>query len=353
MAIDWNELKENENMKDLVKEVTRIKDELTQEKQIEKAIESLDYLSTGVTLLNLAFSGEANGGMAKGHIYRLAGKSGTSKTFLSRSILAEAVANPEFNDYKLCYDDVEHGALMSTEKFFGERLAKRMKVFNSVSTNDFYTTLGKKLEDGEKVIWIEDSLDGLVPVQESKMGDMSKARETSQGLRKLLDPINDTGSIVVLISQTRMNIGSFMGGDSPTGGRAPEFYSTQEVFLKKIKTIKKAYKDNDYPIGVRIQAHVTKNRISGVDRTIEFPLYYTYGIDDIGANIDYLCSHSYWKLVKGIITLDDFGGFKGRKDELIAKVEKENLEEQIKTIVNRIWKEIEEAVSIDRQPRYS
>jgi hypothetical protein len=144
-----------------------------------------------------------------------------------------------------------------------------------------------------------------------------------------------------------------MGGDSPTGGRAPEFYSTQEVFLKKIKTIKKAYKDNDYPIGVRIQAHVTKNRISGVDRTIEFPLYYTYGIDDIGANIDYLCSHSYWKLVKGIITLDDFGGFKGRKDELIAKVEKENLEEQIKTIVNRIWKEIEEAVSIDRQPRYS
>src|SRR6516162_6068421 len=73
-----------------------------------------DFLSVGLTLGNLAISGHPDRGLQKGRIYRICGRSQTAKTFLARTILAEAARSSYFSDYELTYDDVERGALMST-----------------------------------------------------------------------------------------------------------------------------------------------------------------------------------------------------------------------------------------------
>ncbi len=326
-----------------------------------------DFLSTGITLLNLAMYNRVNGGILKGHIYRVAGRSSSGKTFLCRTILAEAVNNPAFNGYELVYDDVERGALMDTERFFGKKLVERLVApaiakdrspIYSTTIGDFYNRIRTKLEKGTKLIWIEDSLDALASDRESKMTD-GKAKINSQEMRKLVDPLQQTGSILVIISQVRTNMQPVIPGmrmmvpeDIISGGRAPEFYSTADIILRKSKTLKTTYKTKKYTTGHRISARITKNRLSGLDHTVYFPFYRTYGIDDIGANVDFLIDNGYWSKDKsGVMTADEFC-FTGSVTKLITRIEKENEQQKLAILVGKVWREIQEACSTSRKPRY-
>ena len=68
-----------------------------------------DLLSTGSTLLNLAFSGSPRGGVPKGTFLSYVGDSGSLKSWLSMSLLAEAARNSKFDEYRFVYDAAENG----------------------------------------------------------------------------------------------------------------------------------------------------------------------------------------------------------------------------------------------------
>ena len=76
-------------------------------------------VSTGCTLLNLACTDRPDVGFLKGHYYYLVGDSASGKTWLTLSCFAEASLNPAFKDYRFVFDDVENGALMDIEHYFG------------------------------------------------------------------------------------------------------------------------------------------------------------------------------------------------------------------------------------------
>lgn len=325
-----------------------------------------DFLSTGITLVNLAMYGRTTGGISKGKMYRIAGRSQTGKTFLARTILAEACRRQSFDDYELIYDDVERGALMDTERFFGSKLVSRLippardktkKPLHSRYVSDFYKRLNKRLDTGKKVIWIEDSLDSLVPDvgTESKMTD-GKARVNSQELRRLLTPLDETGSILILISQVRadMHAGpSYFGPqDIVAGGMAPEFFVTGEIILRKAKTISVKVGERNYPAGYIVQAHIKKNRISGKDRKVYFPFNPEVGLDDVGANVDFLIFTGHWKKDKGKYKAGEFG-LECSRDRLVREIEKSDRERELQVLVGRKWREIEEAISKPRKARYT
>lgn len=318
-----------------------------------------DFLSWSLTLLNLASYGRTHGGIAKGHIYHVAGKASSGKTFLCGSVLAEAAQSPAFDDYELIYDDVEEGALMDVNYFFGKKLANRIvppaytkkkDPIYSRTVSDFLGSLAKKLEAGKKVIWVEDSLDALDSPDTTKMTD-NKAKSYSQGFRRLLDPLKRTGSILILVSQVRMDMRSPWGGDLITGGRALEHYPTLSVKLQKVKTLKKLHKGKKYVVGSLVSAHVTKNRISGLDRTIYFPFCPDYGIDDIGANVDFLTSSHHWKKTKGMISAPEFS-FEGSRNSLIASIEQQGAQRELQVLTGKVWNEIQKALRWERKPRY-
>lgn len=317
-------------------------------------------LSIGLTLGNLGICGKTNVGLAKGKIYRLQGRSQSGKTFVARTILAEAARSKVFDEYELIYDDVERGALMDTEKYYGRKLVERLvppdgtpdDPMYSVTVGDFFKRINFLLAQGKKLIWIEDSLDSLEPDNATKMGD-GKAKVYSQELRRLLKPLDETGSILILISQVRMDIRSPWGGDLASGGMAPEFYSTLEIVLRKLKPIKKKYKDVDYITGSLVSCRIKKNRISGRDRLIKFPFDPEVGIDDVGANVDFLLASNHWKKNKAakVIQAPEFN-FTGGRSALVKKIEEEGVERELQILVGKVWREIDEALTVGRKNRY-
>ena len=309
-------------------------------KKAEKAIEAVadsnpevsqrkptknNLLSTGSTMLNLALSDTAQGGFLKGKYYFMVGDSASGKTFLSMTCYAEASINPSFKDYRFIYDNVEDGCLMDIERLFGKETARRIeapagtkkKPEYSYTIEDFYYNLDDAINEKKPFIYILDSMDGLDSEAagkkfeeqkaayrkgtetEGSYGD-GKAKKNSENLRKALGKIGKTGSILIVLCQTRDNLGSGWDTKTRSGGRALKFYATCEIWSSHFKTLKKTYKGKDRKIRMTSKLEVKKNRITGKLKTVHVDIYPSYGMDDIGSCVDYLISEGYWKKSKKI-----------------------------------------------------
>ena len=88
-----------------------------------------------------------------------------------------------------------------------------------------------------------------------------------------------------------------------------------------MKTIS-SIKSKSRIIGDNISARITKNKITGKRREIEFPIYYDYGIDDIGSMIDFIIEEDHWKVKKQTIVAVEFSK-ELTKAKLITEIEKD------------------------------
>lgn len=345
--------------------------------QASTKVSRRDLLSTGSTLLNLACCDNPFGGFLKGKYYFLVGDSASGKTFLSMTCFAEAARSKQFKDYRLVYDNVEDGCLMDVEHLFGKAVADRLEypakdadgdpVFSS-TIEELYYHLDDLIQEGLPFIYVLDSMDGLSSEDEKKKfkehkeahikqvktpgsyGD-GKAKKNSEGLRRVLNGLRDTGSILIIISQTRDNLDFGFETKTRSGGRALRFYATVEIWSSIAGQIKKTVKGKERSIGVSINLKVKKNRITGKCREVDVDIYPTYGMDDVGTCVDYLVSEGWWVKGKQTIKAPEFK-MEATRDKIIAKIEKENLEPELRSIVGKCWKEIEEASAPERKARY-
>ena len=338
-----------------------------------------DYLSTGSTLLNLAMTGKPDWGFRKGNYYLIVGDSQSGKTWLSLSCLAEASINPAFDGYRFIYDNGENGALMDVRKYFGRRMAERLEppekdengdAVHSRYVEQLYYHIKSAVEDGRPFIYIQDSIDVLSCfAEEDKFEEQrdafNKGKEAkgsysqqpklhSQDLRQILGPIQKSGSLVIFINQTRDKIGDVMSFDKKThsGGKAITFYACIELWSSVKGKIHKTVHGKPRQIGTICQIRTKKNREQGKDRTIQIPIYWSCGMDDIGACISYLCEEHHWTSEKGgKIHAKEFD-FTGTTEQIVQHVERESLERDIREIVVDVWDEIEKACEVVRKPKY-
>lgn len=322
---------------------------------------------------------------AGGYIY-LVGDSASGKTWTSLTCFAEAMRNPEFKDYRLIYDDVEGGALMDFAYYFGEKVAKRMEapaykkkqpVF-SQTVESFYYNLQSAIDAGRPFIYVLDSQDALTSEastkkfksqrEASETGDAvkgsygdGKAKYHSEHIREALQGIRRTKSILIVIGQTRDNLGFGFEKKTRSGGKALIFYANLIVWTAIAYKLKKAVRGKDRTVGIVCSAEVRKNRITGKigkDRSVEIPIYYGLGMDDIGSCVDYLITEKHWKKVKvegegnkKLIKAPEFL-FEGSRGKLIQYIEEEGLEAKLRKIVAQVWNEIEQETQPDRKRRY-
>ena len=336
-----------------------------------------DYLSSGSSLLNLACTGDANKCFLKGYYYHIVGDSQSGKTFLSLTCLAEATLNPAFKDHRFIFDNAEDGALMDIRHFFGAKVADKIEapqitkkgttIFSN-TIEDFYYHVDDAVKDGRPFIYILDSMDSLsseaekTKFQDQKkanrknkiitgsMGD-GKAKKNSGGIRQLIPALKASGSILIVISQTRDNMGFGFETKSRSGGHALKFYATLEIWSSCGKKIKKTVRGKDRPIGINSILKIKKNRVAGKDRQITVPIYYALGFDDVGGCIDYLLDENHWKQTGQTIIAPEFD-FEGTKTKLIDIIEGGKLETKLRSIVQKVWDEIETACDPGRKPRY-
>lgn len=333
-----------------------------------------DYLSTGSTMLNLAMTGNPNWGYLRGHYYSFTGDSRSGKTWLALCTLAEAAKNPNFSNYRLIYDDVEHGALMDKTRFFGKKLHRRIEAppkGNSYLLEDFYFNVKDAMEEQQSFIYILDSMDAVTSCQEvNKFQERKKAHEqnkkttgimtdgkakiNSQDLRQLLTPLYKKKSILITTHQTRqrMGIGAQFQPKTRGGGNAPGFYVGIEIWSNVCGTIKRRIRGKDRQIGTYCEFRTKKNRLQGNDSTVTVPILRSTGIDDVGSCVDYLIDEKRWiKNKRGKINAVDLD-FEGTREQVIHHIERNGIEQDVKEYVADVWEEIEELSFPKRKPRY-
>ena len=333
-------------------------------------------LSTGSTLLNLALSGDSHYGFLGGHYYFLVGDSNSGKTFTSMTCFAEAAKNPAFDNHLLIYDNVEDGMLMDVERLFGKEVARRIRPPRGTVENprfsevieELYYNLDDINKKGQPFIYVLDSMDGLSSHDEQKKfeeqkkayekgkeaagsyGD-GKAKKNSANLRKVLSGLRKTDSILIIISQTRDNITGWGDPKTRSGGRALRFYATAEIWTSPTGIIKKTIRGKERKIGIKITAQTKKNRLTGELHDIPMDIYPSYGIDDIGACVDFLVSEGWWKKDKDTTTIKTVGDIgEGTRESLIRRFDK-NIS-PLRKEVAKCWKTIEEESALKRTARY-
>lgn len=349
-------------------------------------------IPTGSTLLNLALSDDPYGGFVLGTMVNIIGDSQAGKTFLLWSCFAEITYSEKFNDHDLDYNEPESAFAFDVTKLFGSAVGERVHWYDgdevSNSIEEFHDDILAKLNSDQPFIYGLDSLDAIAPEDEINRDirkgtfGAAKPKLMSELFRKITTKLKNTSSLLFIISQTRDNIG-IMFGDKRTrsGGRALKFFATHELWL----AVKEHIKVKDRNVGTYVRVKISKNKITGKERIVEFPIYYDYGIDDITSCIDFLIQEKFWakgseekkkavqrkgsavrvamskdkdeekkKKERGLIDTKGSFGKEPIQFENLRLMIAENPEKKKKLVevVTKAWREIEASLATNLPPKY-
>lgn len=340
-----------------------------------------DLLSTGSTLLNLACTGKASGGYLKGGLYSMPGDSAAGKTVMAMTAFAEASIDPSFKDYRFVFDDSENGAQWDWSTTFSKAMADRIEPARkdgaSHTVEEFYYCVDDAVKAGKPFIYVKDSMDSLVPEDDvekfrkdkkaSRAGKdasgsygMAKAKANSSGLRIIHNDLQKSGSILIILSQTRDKIGGMGFGPQKTrgGGHAQTFYAQLELWFSIREKLKRTVNGKQREIGTLSRIRVKKNRLSGKDRTVDIPIYHSSRppVSDIDSCVAWLIEEGRWSS-----TGETFGGGKVTvKDwnvtlpfeQLVQKIQEDRLEKDLRAIVVETWEDLESKCAVVRRNKY-
>ena len=339
----------------------------------ESDVNPKNFVSTGSTLLNLALTDRKEAGFRKGRIVNLVGDSSAGKSFLALTVLAEAACSPEFADYRLIYDDAENALCFNMEKLFGKKATKRIdRSIKSDTVQKWKKNMVRLVEDGVPFIYVLDSFDSLTSVEaldraikaaksdgdEGGSYKTEKPRIGSETASMIVEPIAETGSILIIVSQTRDNIGVTFGEKKTrSGGKWLQFYSTHVPWMAILERDRHEVSINGKKvkrtIGVYSRIRCKKNKVTGKERECDIKISYDYGIDDIYSNITFLVESGTWSKKSGIINAEDICDTPMKMEALQTFIEDNGLERDVAKLVEATWKEIEAAfVMKGRKPKY-
>jgi RecA/RadA recombinase len=344
-----------------------------------------NFASSGSTLLNLALTGHPDFGWQFGRMANIIGDSGVGKTLLVLTSCAETAYNDAQNEVELDFDDAEHAMGFDVGKIFGSKTEARLNFINPPSENieQFSDNLALRMRKKIPFIYVLDSFDAIGSEADTehieserkiRLGEsnkkstgsygMAKPKLASQMLREDCGTLEKTKGALLIISQTRDNLtpGSFEK-KTRSGGKALKFYANHEVWVILTSQIKKGPKGRERRVGAEAQVKVTKNKVTGKRRTVNFDIYDGYGIDDINSMIDFMLDEKEWTGggSSKINTKRDLGipeviGKEGgiMRDALIDLIEadKKKLRE-LKDVVTELWNDIEKSLEPKRVSKYA
>ena len=267
------------------------------------------YVSTGSTQLDLAISGRRNygGGIPSGIMMLLVGEYSLGKT----GILVEVGANAQYYGGDVFFSDAEARLDRPRAKSFGLTIPDQN--YDTPKTvqewRDSYLNWAKQTaEEGIVNFFATDSLTALTTDLELKTGDkmsMRRAKEFSSSLRVMCKDIVQNDHILLCTNQVRAgDFGKFI-----PGGKAQMFYSsvvvevypmrvlfnrpneiTTTVVLEgeKNKSGKSTNVEIEKDIGIWTAFRIIKNSHDIPFRKGYIRYLFDYGIDDIGANLQWL-----------------------------------------------------------------
>jgi recombination protein RecA len=220
------------------------------------------------------------GGYPKGRIIEIYGKPSGGKTLLSLLAIAETQKMGEL----AAFVDVEHA--------FDPTWAKKL----GVDVDNLYftqpdhgeqalTAVEELVKTGKFGIIVIDSTAALIPKAELEADLESQqialqARMMSKALRRMMEPIGKSQTVVIFINQVRTNPMQMFGDPETTpGGEALKFYSSIRLSVNKKSSSE--IKEGEKILGHKIKISVKKNKVAPPFRQAELTLKYDTGVDRI------------------------------------------------------------------------
>lgn len=349
-----------------------------------KIVKSQKLISTGCSMLDLALSGIIGKGYALGTVIHLIGDTHTGKSLLALSMMAEASIDKRLDKYDLVYEEPESAMFFPVESMFGKKAKDRIIFHPPKEKRKEPRTVQMWHNDLMKwdlpFVWVTDSFDALTSEEDlsEKTADGKKKKLGKGGFRiekpivakqlfpKAVGRMEASGSLFMWISQTIDNIGTTFGPNKTfQGGNAIRFFRAYEIWLAVVTSITKRVRKKEREIGAWVRAKVKKNKFTGKIREVDFPVYYEFGVDDIGAMVNWMVSEGFWVKVKKedereskkplnlnqkIETEDPF--IDGKFIDVVKHIENNDLEGKLKEVVQECWDELEGEISIKRKKRY-
>lgn len=252
----------------------------------------IKLLPTGSTLLDL----QNGGGWAMGRMCNIVGDASSGKTLLA----IEAAAN-----FARLYGGVENIRYVETEAAFDDSYAAKLGLPPGIqrpdgvrTVEDFYDDLSdflRRIDDGSAGLYCLDSVDALSsedeakrPITDKATYSVEKPKILSELFRRQTVDIAKKQCCLLLISQTRDNIGNLFAPKTRSGGRALDFYASQIVWLHESGKEKRVVSGIERTIGINVRAQNKKNKIGEPFRTVDFLLVFNYGVDDELSMIQWL-----------------------------------------------------------------
>jgi len=326
-----------------------------------------DFISSGITLLDLALS-ERLGGYKKGSVVHISAKDHVGKTLVMLSMMAKNKKVKGLKEFKFILDEPETAMNFNLDKMFGPGMKDRVTFLPKDRTEprtvqDWHEDITN--DDNYPFLYVLDSFDALTSEDDLKQKDApgkggyhtEKAIVASATFPKIIGKMKDTDSIFFWVSQTRANLGMGFEDETESGGKAKNFYRSHYIKLKKVKTLKKRVRGKERNIGKLVKFIVQKNKITGKIREVDIPIYDDYGADDLESMINWMCDNKFWSggswiNTDGLFSKEGDSTDKWRKKELIAHIEDKDLEPVLQERVKECWYILEDEISTKRKPRY-
>ena len=346
----------------------RSKTKFKQSKSKPKPI--VELLSTGVDLLDLAIGG----GFGRGTIVNIIGDNSSGKTLLVCETIAKA--RSQYKDTIWFFDNAEAGFSFDTMAMYGYQMLPENETYRSETVEDFIDNVMTQIDQAKKekkrLIYVLDSLDALTSDAElGRAKERQKAKEAgkeyqigtynlekqrlmNEFFRLNTSEIENTGTILIIISQTREKIGAVFGQKWRVSCEgALKFYAKQRILLKEIGKIKQVLNGKEHKIGVMIRANTIKNKIAPPFKECDFEILFDYGVDNISSNLDFLfdLKTSTGQLKKRIEIEWEDTIFK-KRSEIIDKIESDNEEKLLLDKVTEKFKQIENNLAPKRKRKY-
>lgn len=340
------------------------------------------YFTTGSTLLDLVVGGGEKAGYGMGWeagcIVRDAGGSSSTKTFKAVEMIAANYYKYK-DKLKWRYADIEFGNTIDTMTLYGVDIIPTNKRYRE----DMPTTVEEweydvhrfldSLAPDECGIYVLDSLDALSSQElEDRKEERHKAYEkdkefdkgsfmggsakflSQEMFRGLSAKLAEKNALLYIISQERDNMNAGMYGKKTRigGGRAIGFYETARIYSKARG--KEEVKGR--AVSVLIDVTAEKVRHPRPFRSCFVPINFTYGIDDIGANIDFLFdlrSNDTGELLKRANAIEWEEGMEPMsRADLIKYIEEKRLKKVLRQRVIDKWEDIEASIAVNRSAKF-
>jgi recombination protein RecA len=281
------------------------------------------WIDTGNPEMNRIISGSYDGGLPFGRLVEMFGESSTGKTAIATQCMVQAQKMggiAVFIDWERSFD-------VFLAEGFGLNTERPYWFYYKPKTWEEGNTIGKKLAyrlremkivpPDAPILFVYDSIASAVPksvfekeLDEHGMNDTTAlARVSSTTLKNMAQFAEDTNSTHLYLNQVREKPGVVYGSNITTpGGKAPEFYASARLCLKRQKIMDKGDSGEKEFLGQNIVVQAVKSKFTRPFQECNLRLMYEGEVavfDHIAALLELLVKKGWVSYSKPYVTWTD------------------------------------------------